>query len=64
MLCLSKVAICFPRTTVLMFVWCRAYDCRSVSVGLIFPFPVGWSPGASLSGFDGPIEGLARCALV
>lgn len=28
------------------------------------PFPVGWSPGASLSGFDGPIEGLARCALV
>ncbi len=37
MLCLSKVAICFPRTTVLMFVWCRAYNCRSVSVGLIFP---------------------------
>ncbi len=38
--------------------WCRAYDCRSVSVGLIFPpFPVGWSSGASLSGFDGPIEG-------
>ncbi len=23
--------------TVLMFVWCRAYGCRSVSVGLIFP---------------------------
>ncbi len=23
-----------------MLVWCRAYDCRSVSVGLIFPlFP-------------------------
>ncbi len=20
-----------------MLVWCRAYDCRSVSVGLIFP---------------------------
>ncbi len=37
MLCLSKVAICFPRTTVLMYVWCRAYNCRSVSVGLIFP---------------------------
>ncbi len=28
------------------------------------PFPVGWSSGASLSGFDGPIEGLAHCALV
>ncbi len=37
MLCLSKVAICFPKTTVLMFVWCRAYGCRSVSVGLISP---------------------------
>ncbi len=37
MLCLSKVAICFPKTKVLTFVWCRAYDCRSVSVGLIFP---------------------------
>ncbi len=37
MLCLSKVAICFPKTTVLMIVWCRAHDCRSVSVGLIFP---------------------------
>ncbi len=37
MLCLSKVAICFPKTTVFMFVWCRAYGCRSVSVGLIFP---------------------------
>ncbi len=37
MLCLSKVAICFPRTKVLMFVWCRASDYRSVSVGLIFP---------------------------
>ncbi len=36
MLCLSKVAICFPKTTVLMFVWCRAYGCRSVSVSLIF----------------------------
>ncbi len=48
-----------------MFVWCRAYGCRSVSVGLMFPhFPAGWSPGASLSGFDGPIEGLARCTLV
>ncbi len=33
----KQVAICFPKTTVLMFVWCRAYDCRSVSVGLIFP---------------------------
>ncbi len=65
-LCLSKIVICFPKTTVLMFVWCRAYGCRSVSVGLIFlsAFPVGWSPGDSLSGFDGPIEGLARCALV
>ncbi len=49
MLCLSMVSTCFPKTTVLMFVWCRAYGCRS---------------GASLSGFDGPIEGLARCALV
>ncbi len=38
MLCLSKVAICFPRTTGIMLVWCRAYGCRSVSVGLIFPF--------------------------
>ncbi len=37
MLCLSKFAICFPRTTVIMLVWCRAYDCRSVSVGLISP---------------------------
>ncbi len=35
MLCLSKAAICFPRMTVIMLVWCRAYDCRSVSVGLI-----------------------------
>ncbi len=24
-------------TTEIMLVWCRAYDCRSVSVGLIFP---------------------------
>ncbi len=37
MLCLSKVAICFPKTTVLEFVWCRAYVCGTVSVGLIFP---------------------------
>ncbi len=37
MLCLSMVATCFPKITVLMFVWCRAYGCRSVSVGLIFP---------------------------
>ncbi len=37
MLCLSKVAKCFHKTKVLMFVWCRAYGCRSVSVGLIFP---------------------------
>ncbi len=37
MLCLSKVSICFPKMTVHMFVWCRAYGCRSVSVGLIFP---------------------------
>ncbi len=37
MLGLSKVAICFPKMTVLKFVWCRAYGCRSVSVGLIFP---------------------------
>ncbi len=37
MLCLSKVAICFPRMTEIMLVWCRAYDCQSVSVGLIFP---------------------------
>ncbi len=37
MLVLSKVAMCFPKMTVLMFVWCRAYGCRSVSVGLIFP---------------------------
>ncbi len=37
MLYLSKVAISFPRMTVIMFVWCRAYDCRSLSVGLIFP---------------------------
>ncbi len=36
-LCLSMVAICFPKMTVLMFVWCRAYGCQSVSVGLIFP---------------------------
>ncbi len=36
-LCLSTVAICFPRMTEIMLVWCRAYDCRSVSVGLIFP---------------------------
>ncbi len=34
-LCLSKVAICFPKSAY-MFVWCRAYGCRSVSVGLIF----------------------------
>ncbi len=27
----------FPRTTEIVLVWCRAYDCRSVSVGLIFP---------------------------
>ncbi len=31
------VAICFPKMTILMLVWCRAYGCRSVSVGLIFP---------------------------
>ncbi len=37
MLCLSMVATCFPKTTVLMFVRCRAYGCRSVSVGLFFP---------------------------
>ncbi len=37
MLCLSMVATCLPKMTVLMFVWCRAYGCRSVSVGLIFP---------------------------
>ncbi len=37
MLCLSKVAICFPKTKVLMFVWCRAYGCQSVLVSLIFP---------------------------
>ncbi len=36
-LCLSMVATCFPKTTVLMCVWCRAHGCRSVSVGLIFP---------------------------
>ncbi len=36
-LCLSLVAICFPKMTILMLVWCRAYGCRSVSVGLIFP---------------------------
>ncbi len=36
MLCLSKVALCFSKTTVLMFVWCRAYGCGSLSVGLIF----------------------------
>ncbi len=30
------VAICFPKMTVLMFVWCRAHGCRSVSEGLIF----------------------------
>ncbi len=64
-LCLSKVAICFPRTTEIMLVWYRAGDRRSVSVGLIFPlFLSAGAPGASLSGFDGPIEGLARCALV
>ncbi len=34
MLCFNKVTICF---TEIMLVWCRAYDCRSVSVGLIFP---------------------------
>ncbi len=45
-----------------MLVWCWAYDCWSVSVGLIFPLFL--SAGASLSAFDGPIEGLARCALV
>ncbi len=33
----SMIAICFPKMTVLMLVWCRAYGCRSVSVGLIFP---------------------------
>ncbi len=37
MLCISKVDICFPRMTEIMLVWCRAYDCRSVSVGLISP---------------------------
>ncbi len=31
------VAICFPKRTILMLVWCRAYGCRSVSAGLIFP---------------------------
>ncbi len=36
-LCLSMVSICFPKMTILMLVWCRAYGCRSVSVGLIFP---------------------------
>ncbi len=36
-LCLSMVAICFPKMTILMLVWCRAYGCQSVSVGLIFP---------------------------
>ncbi len=36
MLCLSKVVICFPKMKVLVFVWCRAYGCLSVSVGLIF----------------------------
>ncbi len=65
MLYLSKVAISFPRMTVIMFVWCRAYDCRSLVSGFdLPPFPVGWSPCASLSGFNGPIEGLACCALV
>ncbi len=47
-----------------MLVWCRAYDCRSVSVGLIFPFSGRLELWCLLSGFDGPIEGLARCALV
>ncbi len=37
MLCLSMVATCFPKMTVLMFVWYRAYGCRSLSVGLMFP---------------------------
>ncbi len=37
MLCLSVVATYFPKTTVLMFVWCRSYGCLSMSVGLIFP---------------------------
>ncbi len=37
MLCLSMVTTCFAKTIVLMFVWCRAYGCRSVSVGLISP---------------------------
>ncbi len=27
----------FSKTTEIMLVWCRAYDCRSVSVGLISP---------------------------
>ncbi len=36
-LCLSKVAICFPRTTEIMLVRCRAWDRRSVSVCLIVP---------------------------
>ncbi len=31
------VAICFPKMTILMLVWFRAYGCPSVSVGLIFP---------------------------
>ncbi len=62
MFCLSKVAICFPKTTVLEFVWCRAYGCGTVSVGLIFPLFL--SAGASLSGFDGPIELLACCTNV
>ncbi len=58
MLCLSKVTICFPKMTVLMFVWCRAYGCRSVSVGLIFPlYLVSMDPSkdwlaAPLSDFD------------
>ncbi len=67
-LCLSKVAICFSKMTVLMFVWCRAYGCRSVSVDLISPlflstgalvplYQVSMDPSkdwlaASLSDFD------------
>ncbi len=46
-----------------MLVWC-IWLSVCVSGSDLPPFHVGWSPGASLSGFDGPIEGLARCALV
>ncbi len=42
------VAICFPKMTLLMLVWCRAYGCRSVSVGLIFPLSMS-------AGAQGPL---------